>query len=159
MVKSALIFVPLLLIAWSCNSTTSDSPNYNEPKPSKNSSKRSSSNISNTSQTSEANGSSLDSNRGANRRQNGETGEPLYLDSVTPILNRHCVQCHNSNGTNPDLTNEATIISQGEKIVRSTATNVNGMPKLDADLNTRPEDVTQDEKDILNLWKTGGYKK
>lgn len=74
------------------------------------------------------------------------------IAEVKPIISKHCLRCHNANGSNPDLSNDRSLRAAARTVVRSSGTRFNGMPKDD------PQKITQQEKDVLNSWQEGGFK-
>lgn len=70
---------------------------------------------------------------------------------VEPILKKSCTSCHGPGGELPDLSTYEKASSAGDRIVRSSASDVPSMPK-----GTK---LTDSEKGTLRAWKDGGYAK
>jgi mono/diheme cytochrome c family protein len=68
---------------------------------------------------------------------------------VEPILKKNCTSCHGAGGTFPDLSTYEKASQAGDRIVRSSASDVPSMPQ-----GTK---LTDGDKKILRDWKAGGY--
>lgn len=92
-------------------------------------------------------------NPGRSLDQKDPQNRAISLVEIRPLIQKHCVRCHGVAGSRSDLTQDAQIVSRGSEIVRRTASKFNGMP------SDNPKAVTDEEKDLLTQWKSGGYQR